>query len=193
MLQLNDPKGTISLGERELIQTQQNSIQNMSAADAQARLQVSLRELIEFFEKYGIESRSVEKLNDFITKNQSMEFLDLCESFGECMAFIDHDELCTRLSTSYNFLSDGYNIEKKTLNKRLKALKEDKKTEPETLAKIENAINDVEMKKASVLVNCLRVKAMVMIPSENFKKDEKYDSLKLYKQLQESKRKEKKP
>ena len=84
----------------------------MSAADAQARLQVSLRELIEFFEKYGIETRSVEKLNDFITKNQSMEFLDLCESFGECMAFIDHDELCTRLSTSYNFLSDGYNIEK---------------------------------------------------------------------------------
>ena len=165
----------------------------MSAADAQARLQVSLRELIEFFEKYGIETRSVEKLNDFITKNQSMEFLDLCESFGECMAFIDHDELCTRLSTSYNFLSDGYNIEKKTLNKRLKALKEDKKTEPETLAKIENAINDVEMKKAAVLVNCLRVKAMVMIPSENFKKDEKYDSLKLYKQLQESKRKEKKP
>ena len=163
----------------------------MSAAEAQARLQVSLRELIEFFEKYGIEPRSVEKLDGFITKNQSMEFLDLCESFGECMAFLDHDELCTRMCTSYNMLSDGYNIEKKQLNKRLKLLKEDKKTEPETLAKIENAINDVEQKKASVLVSCLRLKAMSLIPSDNFKKDDKYDSLKYYKQIQEKARKPK--
>ena len=163
----------------------------MSAAEAQARLQVSLRELIEFFEKQGIEPRSVDKLNDFITKNQSMEFLDLCESFGECMAFIDHDELCIKMHTAYNMLSDGFNIEKKVLKKRFKLLQEDKKTEPETLAKVENAINDVEQKKAAVLVSCLRLKAMSLIPSSNFKNDDKYDSVAYYKQLQDKARKPK--
>jgi hypothetical protein len=88
-------------------------------------------------------------------------------------------------------LSDGYNIEKKQLNKRLKLLKEDKKTEPETLAKIENAMNDVEQKKASVLVSCLRLKAMSLIPSANFKKDDKYDTIGYYKQIQEKARKPK--
>ena len=166
------------------------------AAEAQARLQVSLRELIEFFEKSGIEQRSVEKLNDFITKNQTMEFLDLCESFGDCMAFIDHDDLCTKMGTSYNLLSDGYNIEKKMLNKRLKALKEDKKTEPETLAKVENALIDVEQKKAAVLVLCLRLKNMALISANQYKKDNKTvaDAVKFYQSVQDQKKeKEKKP
>jgi hypothetical protein len=163
------------------------------AAEAQARLQVSLRELIEFFEKSGIEPRSVEKLNDFITKNQSIEFLDLCESFGDCMAFIDHDELCTKLGASYNLLSDGYNIEKKMLNKRLKALKEDKKTEPETLAKVENALADVEQKKATVLVLCLRLKNMALISADQFKKENKTvaDAVKFYQSIADQKKAEK--
>ena len=93
------------------------------AAESLARLQVSLREIVEFFDKNGIDQHSVEKLNDFIAKSLTFDFLELCESFGECMAFIDHDELCRKLLSSLSLLTDCYTIERKNLNKRLKFLK----------------------------------------------------------------------
>ena len=39
------------------------------SAEAQARLQLSLRDIIEFFEKAGVEQHSVENLTEFISKN----------------------------------------------------------------------------------------------------------------------------
>ena len=158
------------------------------SAEAQARLQLSLRDIIEFFEKAGVEQHSVENLTEFISKNQTFGFLELSEAFGECMAFIDHDDLLNKIQASYHLLSEGYNIERKIINKRLKFLKEDKKSDPGIIDKNENNLLDVESKKATVLVQCLRLKAMASIPVKSFKSNPNFDALLHYKKVQESKR-----
>jgi hypothetical protein len=155
------------------------------SAEAQARLQISLRDIIDFFEKSGVENHSLDNLNEFISKNRTFGFLELSESFGECMAFIDHDELISKLQSSYNLLADGYTIERKIINKRLKFLKEDKKSDPAIIDKNENNLLDVEQKKATVLVQCLRLRAMAVIPIQNFN-DVKFDSLTMYKETKKT-------
>ena len=125
------------------------------SAEGQVRLQASLKVIIEFFEEAGVELRSIENLNEFISKNQTFGFLELSEAFGECMAFIDHDDLISKIQESYYLLADMYNIERKLLIKRLKFLKEDKKSDPAVIDKNELSLLDVENKKATVLVQCL--------------------------------------
>jgi hypothetical protein len=158
------------------------------SAECQARLQVSLHDIINFFEEAGVESHSVDNLNEFISKNRTFGFLELSESFGECMAFINHDDLVAKLQISYQFLADGYNIERKIINKRLKFLKEDKKSDPAVIDKNENNLLDVEQKKATVLIQVLRLRAMSTIPVEHFKNDEKFNSLAYYNKIQEHRR-----
>ena len=130
----------------------------------------------------------MENLNEFIAKNQTFGFLELSEAFGECMAFIDHDDLIAKLQFSFNLLADGYNIERKIINKRLKFLKEDKKSDPVVIDKNENNLLDVENKKATVLVQCLRLKAMTTIPVKHFKSNPNFDPIAHYKKIQEGKR-----
>ena len=46
------------------------------------------------------------------------------------MAFIEHDELINKLLKTYQQLIDGFIIERKIINKRIRLLKEDKKAKP---------------------------------------------------------------
>lgn len=151
------------------------------SADALARLNVTLRDIVTFFEESNIESESVGQLNGYIDSHQVIEFLSLAESYGLCMAFIDHDQLLERLTKSYGALLDGYVIEKKIINKKLKFLKEDKKSDPEVIARLENALVDVEHRKATVNVSAMRLRAMMSIPRDNFM-DASFDAIKYTKE-----------
>lgn len=146
--------------------------------EAQARLNVCLREVVSFFEAAGVQSHSLDLLNDYVEKHMTFEFLELAEAFGKCNAFIDHDLLMSLLLLAWNTLSDGCMVEKKQLTKKIKILKEDKKTDQEYLARQENLLADVDQRKALVLVSCIRLKTMASIPLDLFKRDPKFEYMK---------------
>lgn len=139
------------------------------SAEAQARLNVNLREIVSFFVDAGINDRSIQLLNSFIDKHLTTDFLSLAEGFGRCMAFVDHDELISKIFRTYQCLIDGYIIERRIINKRIRLLKEDKKTDPEILARQENLLVDVDNKKAVAIVSMARLRAMNFIPFASFK------------------------
>ena len=145
------------------------------SSEAQARVNVSLRDIVSFMEAAGVRQHSIALLNEFINKHQVQEFLTLAANFGKCNAFVDHDQLHNMLYTSWSLLFDGYTIEKKTTLKKIKILKEDKKSDPDVLARQENTLNDIEQKKANVLVNVIKFKAMITIPIADFKDDPNFD------------------
>mmetsp|Transcript_19817 Transcript_19817/g.33152 ORF Transcript_19817/g.33152 Transcript_19817/m.33152 type:complete len:176 (-) Transcript_19817:1071-1598(-) len=151
------------------------------SAEAQARLNVSLKEIISFYQEAGIEQSSMDLMDGFIEKHLTMDFLHLSEGFGKCMAFIDHDELVSLLLKAYLLLIDGYVIERKIINKKLRLLKEDKKTDPEVLIRLENLLLDIDHKKALAMTNGNRLKAMNMIPLANFN-DLNFDAKQFYHQ-----------
>jgi hypothetical protein len=123
------------------------------SVDAQARLNVNLREIVTFFEESGVQEQSIQLLNSFIDKHLSTDFLELAEGFGKCMAFIDHDELVNKLLKTFSSLVDGYVVERKIVSKRIRLLKEDKKTDPDVLTRQENLLLDVDNKKAIAMVS----------------------------------------
>lgn len=151
----------------------------MAAAENLARLNVCLKDIVTFFEEAGIASSSLELMNSFIEKHLYMDFLSLAEGFGKCMAFINHDELVRRILEAYNTLINGYIIERKAISKKIRILKEDKKTDPEVLAKQENLLADVDQKKANAMTILARVRAMNYLPVNLFK-DDKFDGVSYY-------------
>ena len=157
-------------------------------ADIQSKLQTSLKDIVDFFVLASISSRSIQNLNDFIEKNQTMAFLELAEAFGECMAFIEHDNLLHMLQESSNLLADFYSNERKSLLKRLKFLKEDKKSDPVIVERNETNLVDVEAKKALVVIQCLRLQAMIAIPIRLLKEDKNFDCSAYYQKIQNEKR-----
>jgi hypothetical protein len=150
------------------------------SVEAQARVNVNLREIVSFFETSGIQDHSLQMLNSFIDKHLTIDFLNLAEGYGTCMAFIDHNELITKLLKTYICLIDGYIIERKIINKRIRLLKEDKKSDPDVLARQENLLNEVDNKKAYAITAMARLRAMNMIPFEKFK-NEKFNAFMEYK------------
>jgi len=144
--------------------------------DTQARLNVSLREMITFFEESGVQEHSTSLLNGFIDKHLTTDFLSLAEGYGKCMAFIDHDELVLKLLKSSQLLIEGYVIERKIANKRLKLLKEDKKSDPEVILRLENLLIDLDQKKAVATTSAMRLRAMSTISISNFL-NPKFDSV----------------
>ena len=150
-------------------------------AEAQARLNVSLKDVVQFFEDEGVKEHSIVLLNTFIDKHLTVDFLNLAENFGKCMAFIDHDELTSLLFKSFSILMDGYIIERKVTNKRLKLLKEDKKSDPDVILRLENLIIDIDQRKAVVTVSLARLRAMQTMSISKFK-DPKFDYKNAYKE-----------
>lgn len=158
------------------------------SAEIQSKLLSSLKDIVDFFISACISSRSIQNLNDLIDKNQTMAFLELAEAFGECMAFIDHDNLLHILQESSNLLTDYYSIERRSILKKLKFLKEDKKSDQAVVERKETNLVDVEAKKALVVILCLRLRTMLAISIKNFKEDANFDCLVHYQKLQNEKR-----
>lgn len=151
----------------------------MALAENQARLNVCLKDIVTFFEEAGVTESSVELLNSFIEKHLVMDFLNLAEGFGKCMAFINHNELIKKILEGYNTIINGYVIERKAINKKIRVLKEDKKADPEVLAKQEHLLSEVDQKKAHAVVVLARIRAMNHLSVDMFK-DEKFDAIQYY-------------
>jgi hypothetical protein len=151
----------------------------MAAAENQARLNICLRDIITFFEEAGVQPASIEILNSFLERHLTTDFLALAEGFGKCMAFINHNELIKRILEAYNTLLNGYNIERKGISKRIRLLKEDKRADPEILAKQEHLLSEVDQKKAQAITVAARLRAMNYLPVEMFK-DDKFDPIHYY-------------
>eukprot|EP01039_Chlorochromonas_danica_P000031 gene31-34_t len=158
------------------------------SAEAQARLNVSLREIVTFFSESGVQERSIQLLNTFIDKHLTNDFLNLAEGFGKCMAFLDHDELIAKIFRTYQCMIDGFIIERKIITKRIRLMKEDKKTDPEVLARQENLLIEVDNKKAVAIVSMARLRAMNFVPLAGFKEGEKFNAMAAYKTVLESQR-----
>ena len=156
-------------------------------AEAQARLNIVLRDIITFFQENGIQQHSADLLEGFVEKKQPLDFLNLADGYGKCMAFLPHDELIERLLAAYLALIDGYIIERKMVNKRIKNLKEDKKADPEVLARQENLLMDIDTRKATAGAACVRFRTMSQIPLEMFR-DKNFDGVAYTKKAAERKK-----
>ena len=74
------------------------------------------------------------------------------------------------------------NLERKALLKKIKALQEDKKTDPDIITKQENLLIEVEDKKLKALLATTRVRAMTKLSVEYFKMDPNFDYKEKYAQ-----------
>ena len=166
---------------------EQQRMTSSHAAEAQARLNINLRDIITFFQSNGIQEHSVQLLEGFIEKKQALDFLNLADGYGKCMAFLNHDELIEKLLKSYLALIDGYIIERKITSKRVKMLKEDKKSDPDVLARQEKLMEDIDTRKATASAACVRFRTMSAIPLEMFR-DDGFDGVKYMKQIADHKK-----
>ena len=159
------------------------------SAEAQSRLNVMLKDIVNFFEQAKVDERSISVMENFIEKHLTVDLLTLAEGFGKCMAFIDHDELISLLLKAYTQLLDGYVIERKIVYKRWKPLTEDKKADPVLLNRLENLIADIDARKSIAMDTLYRLKVMNAVPLACFH-NPKFDATAHYKKVMAEKSKE---
>lgn len=78
---------------------------------------------------------------------------------------------------------NSVNLERKALLKKIKALQEDKKTDPDVITRQENLLVEVEDKKLRALLATTRVRAMTKLSVEYFKMDPNFDYKEKYAQV----------
>jgi hypothetical protein len=152
------------------------------AAEAQARLNVCLRDIISFYEHAGIDAKSLAMLESFIDRHLPFDFLSLAEGFGKCMAFINHDELIALLIKAFSTLIDGFVVERKGIAKKHKNLLEDKKADPAVIARLENLMADLDSRKQTAEMTNQRLKVMNMVPAALFR-DPKFEPYEYYQKV----------
>lgn len=152
------------------------------AAEAQARLNVCLRDIISFYEQAGIDAKSVAMLESFIDRHLPFDFLSLAEGFGKCMAFIDHDTLIALLVKAFSTLIDGFTIERRGIAKKHRILMEDKKADPAVIARLENLMADIDARKQTAEMTLQRLKVMNMVPAALFR-DPKFEPYAYYQNI----------
>ena len=102
--------------------------------------------------------------------------IDLVEKFDSSTAFIDHDALCNLLGQGWLTYCDVLGQEGKMLKKKLAKLEEDKKTEPEVLAKVQGQMDDFYVRKTMATSAASKYKYMNMHNMEKFS-DPEFDPL----------------
>ena len=123
---------------------------------------------------------SINAINNMISKKLYGDFLDLVESFGESMAFINHNELVNVLLKAWTLNADVVNNERKMIKKKLQSLLEDKKADPDNVAKNEDLLAQVNQRRAMATAAVIRFKAMAVIGLEEFKKNKDLDAVALH-------------
>lgn len=149
------------------------------AGEAQAKLNVLMRELMETFEgsrqeEQPDDANDLALMKSYFEKNQYNELMELCEAYGRCKPFTQHDLLAARLKNCFYAISDCLQIERKNLNKRLNILKADQKADKEVLNKVQNQLDDVDERIIKNYSDCIRAKHRETIPIKIFIDNEKF-------------------
>lgn len=160
----------------------------MSFGEIQARLNLQLTDLRGIFETAGIQQHSLDILDSQAKDKKYSDYLTLVEGFGSSMAYINHDDLVTRLASCWALVVDALNAERKAVKKRIATLKEDKKSDPDVLAKQEGIFNDICTKRAVAVCALTRFKIMNSIPLASFK-DPLFDDMAEYLQIKANSKK----
>jgi hypothetical protein len=151
----------------------------MSTAENTARLNVACREILELLAKY-LKDHELERLNLLIESKEQeskVEYLDLVYGFRKSLAFLDHEVYLEKLTTAWNLLDNGFNIEVKTINKKLKLLQADSKCDPEVMRKLVEARTSIEQKKAQIKIIAMELQTEVRVPFKYFIEDPKFDAV----------------
>lgn len=155
----------------------------MSVGELQARLNVQLTDLRGIFEAAGVQEHSLTLLDSLILAKKAADFLTLIEGFDQSMAFVDHDDVCNRLATSWSLAGELINAERKSLKKKIAALKEDKKTDPDVLSRQEDLLSNLYIRRATAQTNTMRLKVMQRISINEFKANPLMNALERYKEV----------
>jgi len=155
----------------------------MSLGELQARLNVQLTDLKTIFEAGGVQEHSLLLMDTMILKKNHADCLALIEGFDRSMAFVDHDEVCNRLVTCWGLVVDSLNAERKNIKKKIAALKEDKKSDPEVLARQEDLLQQLYIKRANAIINSTRFKAMAKISIKEFQANPVMDTIARYNEV----------
>lgn len=147
------------------------------AGEAQAKLHILLRELMETFEDKPNEANDMTLMRSLFEKSQYHELIELCEAYGHGKPFIDHDLLAGRLKNSLYALHDCLQVERKNLKKRLNTLLADTKADKEVINKLENLIEEIDDRINRNYSNCIRAKHKETIPIKLFTENEKFAPL----------------
>lgn len=172
-------------------------------AECQARLNSTLQDIIDFFAASPrppqveegetpittsaapdlsplLSQRSLDLLSSFLQQQLIDDFLTLAEALAAASAYLPHDYLFEKLLNCRNLRLEGLNLEKKLINKRLRILREDKKSDPEMIIKQENLLNECERKKALEKVQIARLSVITSCPLSYFLSDEKIEGKNYY-------------
>lgn len=149
----------------------------MSAAQAQEardRLNVGMQDVVKFFEESGCEEPSLKKLSELqesfarAEPNSHFSFLELAEGYSKCMAFLDHDALSALISQCWSGVESFMLIDKKVVGRKLRVLEEDKKSDPEVIAKLQVKKESIDQDLAKVLVQVIKYNLINSVPIEKF-------------------------
>ena len=86
------------------------------ASDAQARLNIQLRELIGMFES-NIGEESLARMKSYIESNQYVQLIEMFQAYGHCKPFIDHDVLANKVKLAVYAHGEVLAFERKNLKK----------------------------------------------------------------------------
>jgi hypothetical protein len=88
--------------------------------------------------------------------------------------------LTNLLLKAWTINADVVNAERKAIKKKLQSLLEDKKADPDNVAKTEELLAQVNQKRAMATASVIRFKAMTAIGLEEFKKNPQLDAVTLH-------------
>ena len=145
-----------------------------------ARLNVVCNELLTMFEEQKCPDHQLATLRKYIELKEQAEFMDVATGFSQSMAFLDHDLILEKLYTGWRFVEEGIKGEIKNLTRRVNTMREDKKHDPDKLAKLESEKVAAEKRKAKVSILTGMMSLEREIPIERFLDDQTFDGYEYY-------------
>jgi hypothetical protein len=138
------------------------------AQEARDRLEVNLQDVVNFFQEGGCESKSIAKLLACLEAHAHFDFLELSEGYSKCMAFIDHDALSLKIQAGWSGIEAYLLLDKKVINRRLRTLEEDKKSDPEVIAKLHAKKDILDQELARVKIQIIKYTLVNSISIQRF-------------------------
>lgn len=154
--------------------------------EARDRLQVHLQDMVTFFEEGGCESKSIQKLVSCLEIHSYFDFLELSEGYSKCMAFIDHDQLSSKIQVGWSGIEQFLLLDKKVINRKLRVLEEDKKSDPEVIAKLHAKKDGIDQELARVKLQIIKYSLINSIPIRRFS-DKNFNAIADYERRREKK------